>query len=78
MNSFQKNDLAALVMVALFVAAGFAIATNTFVGYLAVPVVTYFGGATFAYLKKGKWSWTSGIFWGALGAIFSIVGAIIF
>lgn len=77
MDSFQKNDLAALVMVALLVGAGFAIKTETTLGYLLTPVVTYFGGSAFAYLKKGKWSWKSGIYWGVLGAIFSGVGAIV-
>lgn len=72
----EKNTKAALIFVITFVAAGIAISSNTFIGYALLPVVTYFGGSLFSYVKTGKWDWKPGVFWGVLGLAFSVFGAL--
>ncbi len=73
----DKNTKAALIFAVVFLAAGLAITTNTVIGHVLLPVVTYLGGNMFAYVKIGKWSWKPGILWGLLGLVFSVIGALI-
>lgn len=72
----EKNTKAALVFVIAFLAAGVAIATNTLIGHILLPIITYLGGSMFSYVKSGKWSWKPGILWGILGLAFSVFGAL--
>ena len=68
-----KDTLVALIICAALVLSGWLLSTNSFIGFILLPVVTYSAGAVLGKMKKGVWNWKDGLLWGAIGMAASVL-----
>ena len=77
MKETTKNTLKDIArFFAIFGAAYIWVSLGSNGSWLSIPfatAVTYFGGILAAKSKTKVWSWTDGIYWGALGLVASTV-----
>lgn len=73
MKEETKDTLVAVIICAAFLLTFLLLTTNSFIGYLVLPIVAYSAGAVFGRIKNDKWNWKDGLRWGAIGVVASIL-----
>lgn len=68
-----KNTLVAIAICLAILLVGLILSTNSFIGYILLPIVTYSAGAVLGRIKNGKWNWKDGLRWGVIGIVASIL-----
>lgn len=71
-----KDTLVALIVCAAFLLTFWLLTTNSFIGYILLPVITYSAGAVFGKVKNKVWNWKDGLLWGVIGVIASVLFSI--
>lgn len=68
-----KDTLIAIAICIAILLVGLILSTNSFIGYVLLPIVTYSAGAVLGKVKNGKWNWRDGLRWGVIGIAASIL-----
>lgn len=68
-----KDTLVAIVICVAILLSGWILSTESFIGFLLLPAVTYSAGTVLGKIKNGKWNWQDGLMWGAIGIVASIL-----
>ena len=68
-----KDTLVALIVCAAFLLTFWVLSTNSLIGYILLPVITYSAGAVLGKLKNKVWNWKDGLRWGAIGVVASVL-----
>ena len=71
-----KDTLVPIVICVAILLTGWILSTESFIGFLLLPVVTYFAGAVLGRIKNDKWNWKDGLSWGAIGIVASVLFSI--